>query len=180
MRSSSEERASLDDWVVIGEITKPFGLKGGLKIRPLTEDPGRFRRLAGAVLEAVDGTRQTCTIDEVRTDRDSVVLFCREIETVEQVERFVGGTVRIPGSEAIRLPQGSYFQHDLVGLQVYLEDGRYLGVIREIWPTGGNDVLVVRDGERERLIPAIKSIVIAVDLTEKRMVLRWMEGLLDL
>jgi len=171
---------SVDDWVVIGEITKPFGLKGGLKIRPLTEDPERFRRLAGAVLEAADGSRQTCTIAEVRTDRDSVVLFCREIDTVEQVERFVGGTVRIPGSEAIRLPQGSYFQHDLVGLQVFLEDGRYLGEIREIWSTGSNDVLVVRDGERERLIPAIKSIVVEVNLTEKRMVLRWMEGLLDL
>ncbi|MBI3596289.1 MAG: 16S rRNA processing protein RimM [Nitrospirae bacterium] len=171
---------SVDDWVVIGEITKPFGLNGGLKIRALTEDPGRFRRLAGAVLEAADGTRQNCTFADVRTDRNSVILFCREIDKVEQVERFVGGTVRIPRSEAIPLPQGSYFQHDLLGLRVVLEDGRYLGEIREIWPTGSNDVLVVRDGERERLIPAIKSVVAEVDLTGKRMVLRWMEGLLDL
>ncbi|HET6464858.1 MAG TPA: ribosome maturation factor RimM [Nitrospiria bacterium] len=171
---------SADDWVVIGEITKPFGLNGGLKIRPLTEDPGRFRRLAGAVLEAADGMQQTCTLVDVRTDRDSVILFCREIDKVEQVKRFVGGTVRIPRSEAIPLPPNSYFQHDLLGLRVVLEDGRYLGEIREIWPTGGNDVLVVRDGERERLIPAIKSLVVEVNLQEKRMVLRWMEGLLDL
>lgn len=171
---------SVDDWVVIGEITKPFGIKGGLKIRPLTEDPDRFRRLAGAVLEAADGTQQTCTVADVRTDRNSVILFCREIDNVEQVKRFVGGTVRIPRSEAIPLPQDSYFQHDLLGLRVYLEDGRYLGEIREIWPTGGNDVLVVRDGERERLIPAIKSVVVGVNLKENRMILRWMEGLLDL
>ena len=171
---------SADDWVVIGEITKPFGLNGGLKIRPLTEDPGRFRRLAGAVLEAADGMQQTCTLVDVRTDRDSVILFCREIDKVEQVKRFVGGTVRIPRSEAIPLPPNSYFQHDLLGLRVVLEDGRYLGEIREIWPTGGNDVLVVRDGKRERLIPAIKSLVVEVNLQEKRMVLRWMEGLLDL
>jgi len=171
---------SADDWVVIGQITKPFGIKGGLKIRPLTDDPGRFQRLPEAVLEAADGTRQTCTIAEARTDRESVILFCREIGTVEEVERFVGGTVRIPRSAMIPLPPGSYFQHDLVGLRVYLEDGRYLGEIREIWPTGGNDVLVVRDGERERLIPAVKAIVAEVDLTEKRMVLRYMEGLLDL
>jgi len=169
-----------DDWVVIGEITKPFGLNGGLKIRPLTEDPDRFRRLAEAVLEASDGTRQVCTIADIRTDRDSVVLFCREIDKVEQAKRFVGGTIRIPRSEAIPLPKDTYFQHDLLGLRVYLEDGRYLGEIREIWPTGSNDVLVVRDGERERLIPAIKSLVVEVNLQEKRMVLRWMEGLLDL
>jgi 16S rRNA processing protein RimM len=171
---------SEDDWVVIGAVTKPFGLDGGLKVRPLTQDPDRFRRLAEVVLEASDGTRQTCTIADVRTDRDSVVLFCREIDKVDQVKRFVGGTVRIPRSEAIPLPQDSYFQHDLLGLRVYLEDGRYLGEIREIWPTGSNDVLVVRDGERERLIPAIKSLVTEVDLKGKRMVLRWMEGLLDL
>ncbi|MBI3995155.1 MAG: PRC-barrel domain-containing protein, partial [Nitrospirae bacterium] len=72
------------------------------------------------------------------------------------------------------------FQHDLLGLGVYLEDGRYLGEIREIMPTGSNDVLVVRDGPRERLIPAIKAIVAEVDLPGKRMVLRYMDGLLEL
>jgi len=169
-----------DDWVVIGAITKPFGLKGGLKIHPLTDDPDRFQRLATTVLEAADGTRETCTVTEVRVERDSVTLFCRGIETIEQAERFVGGTVRVPRPEAVNLPKDSYFQHDLLGLKVYLEDGRYLGEIREILPTGGNDVLVVRDGERERLIPAIKSVVSEVDLPRKRMVLRFMEGLLEL
>lgn len=168
------------DWVVIGAITKPFGLKGGLKIKPLTDDPDRFQQLMTTVLEAADGMQQTCTVTEARVENGSVTLFCREIESIEQVERFIGGTVRIPRSEAVNLPKGSYFQHDLLGLKVYLEDGRYLGEIEEILPTGGNDVLVVRDGERERLIPAIKSIVSEVDLPRKRMVLRFMKGLLDL
>ncbi|MBI3810698.1 MAG: 16S rRNA processing protein RimM [Nitrospirae bacterium] len=168
------------DWIAIGAITKPFGLKGGLKIHPLTADPGRFRRLTTTVLEAADGMQQTCTVTEARVENGSVTLFCREIETIEQVERFVGGTVRIPRSEVVNLPKDSYFRHDLLGLKVYLEDGRYLGEIQEILPTGGNDVLVVRDGERERLIPAIKSVVSEVDLPRKRMVLRLMKGLLDL
>ncbi|MBI3995446.1 MAG: 16S rRNA processing protein RimM, partial [Nitrospirae bacterium] len=137
-----------DEWIVIGWITKPFGIKGGMKIRPLTDDPGRFLKLTTTVFEAADGTRQPCTVTDVRADHESVTLFCREIETVEQVERFVGGTVRIPRSEAVRLPPDAYFQHDLLGLGVYLEDGRYLGEIREIMPTGSNDVLVVRDGPR--------------------------------
>jgi 16S rRNA processing protein RimM len=168
------------DWVVIGAITKPFGLKGGLKIHPLTDDPDRFRQLTTTVLEAADGMQQTCTVTEARVEKRSVTLFCREIETVEQVERFIGGTVRIPRSEAVQLPKDAYFQHDLLGLGVYLEDGRFLGEIKEILPTGSNDVLVVRDGDRERLIPAIKLLVSEVDIPHKRMVLRFMKGLLEL
>lgn len=166
------------DWVVIGRITKPFGLKGGLRIHPLTDDPSRFLRLTTTVLESPGGTRLACTIAEARVERKDVVLFCRELETIEQAERFIGGTVRIPPAEVIPLPKDSYFQRDLLGLKVYLEDGRYLGEIREIWPTGGNDVLVVRDGPREYLIPAIKAVVAEVDLRMKRMTLRWMKGLL--
>jgi len=172
--------SSEQEWIVIGEITKPFGLKGGLKIRSLTNDPDRFGRLRETVLEASDGTRQTCTITEVRTDGKSVTLFCREIDSIERAERFIGGTLRIPPSETVQLPKDSFFQHDLLGLGVYLEDGRYLGAVESIWPTGGNDVLVVRDGARERLIPAIKSLIVQVDLPRKRMVLRFMEGLLEL
>ncbi|MBI3610556.1 MAG: 16S rRNA processing protein RimM [Nitrospirae bacterium] len=168
-----------DNWVVIGRITKPFGIKGGFKVRPLTEDPDRFRRLAKTVLESPDGTRQTCTIAEVRVQAGSVTLFCREMNAVEQVERFIGGTVRIPHSDVIELPKDSYFQHDLIGLEVYREDGRGLGRVEEIWPTGSNDVLVVRDGKQERLIPAIKTVVIEVDLKRKRLVVRPMEGLFE-
>jgi 16S rRNA processing protein RimM len=169
-----------DPWIVIGAITRVFGLKGGLKVRPLTDDPDRFLELDKAVLETADGMEQTCTLTEVRAVSGSVTLFCREIDTVERARRFIGGTVRIPRSEAVRLPIDSYFQHDLIGLAVYLEDGRYLGEVRSILPTGGNDVLVVRDGPRERLIPAIKSVVARVDLRDRRMILRYMEGLLEL
>ena len=179
-KSSSEDMTSDPGWVVIGAITKPFGLKGGLKIRPLTDDPGRFQQLTTTVLEAADGMQQACTITEARVGKGSVTLFCREIETIEQGERFIGGTVRIPRSEVVNPPKDSYFQHDLLGLKVYLEDGRYLGEVQEIFPTGSNDVLVVRDEERERLIPAIKSVVSEVDLPRKRMVLRFMKGLLEL
>lgn len=169
-----------EEWLVIGRITAPYGLKGGLKIRHLTEDPKRFLKLSTTVLEAPDGTCATCTVREVRVRNREVILFCRELNGIDQAEQFIGGIVRIPRSQAVSLPADTYFQHDLIHLKVYLEDGRYLGEIQEIWPTGSNDVLVVRDGDRERLIPAIKAVVSSVDLVRRRMTLRWMEGLLDL
>lgn len=173
------QRLSDDGFLVIGKITQPYGLMGGLRIWPLTDDPRRFQRLTETVLEAPGGIRQTCTVTGVRAEKKGVVLFCREFEKVEQVKQFIGGTVQIPPSEVVQLPKDSYFQHDLWGLAVYLEDGRYLGEIEEIWPTGSNDVWVVRDGPHERLIPAIKAVVAEVDLGQKRVTLRFMEGLLE-
>lgn len=168
-----------DDWIVIGEITKTHGLKGGLRVRPLTDDPARFHDLKTVRLQAANGSTRACTVTEVRSGPPGVILFCREFSRIEQVEPFVGGTVWIPSDEAIPLPEGRFFQHDLLGLKVYLEEGRYLGEIREIWPTGSNDVLVVREGSREHLIPAIKDVVLEVNLPEKKMILRPIEGLLE-
>ena len=172
--------ASDGDWVVIGKITKPFGLKGGLKIHPLTDDPGRFLELKSAVLEAPGGERQVCTVSDVRIDPKAVVLFCRELEKVDQTGRFIGGTVQVPLSEAVPLPENLYFQHDLLDLKVYMKDGRYVGEIKKIFPTGSNDVLVVRDGPREHLIPATQSVVAEVDIPGGRIILQDMDGLLDL
>lgn len=169
-----------EEWLVIGRIAKTHGLKGGLKIHPLTDDPGRFLKLTTAVLEAPDGSRQACTFSDVRVDHRTVLISCQELSGLEQAERFVGGTVQLPQSQAVDLPPHSYFQYELMGMEVYLEDGRCLGVVREILPTGANDVLVVRDGGRERLIPAIRSIVSEVDRSGRRITLKYMDGLLEL
>ena len=169
----------VEDWVVIGEITKPFGLKGGFKIQPLTFDKDRFSKLTMLVLTTPRGEWKNVTLSDLRVDPNSVVLFCKELIKVEQVKPFIGGTVRIPPSEMIELPEDSYFQHDLLDQKVFLEDGRYLGEIKEIWATGSNDIFVVRDGERECLIPALKSFVSRVDITRKRITVRWIEGMLE-
>ena len=177
--SLGEGIAEDGDWIAIGRVTKSFGLKGGFKVYPLTGDPGRFEGLAQIELASRDGLRKICAVTDIRIENKAVVLFCRELGKIEDIEPFIGAAVRVPREEAIPLPKDSYFQHDLLGLKVYLEDGRYLGEVKEILETGSNDVLVVRESKQEYLIPAIKSVVTSVDLERKRMVLHPMKGLLE-
>lgn len=169
---------SEEDGIVVGKITKPFGLKGGFRVQALTEDPDRFLNLTTVTLESPDGVRAPCLVSDVRVEPKGVTLFCREFTKVEEIAPFIGGSVRIPEAEAVSLPEGSYFQHDLLGMAVFLEDGAYLGEVRDILSTGSNDVLVVGEGTRETLIPALKSVVVRVDLKEKKITIRPMKGML--
>jgi 16S rRNA processing protein RimM len=87
--------------------------------------------------------------------------------------------VEVPARELPELESGRYYHFQLVGLQVFAADGRGIGVVREVLGTGGNDVLSVRDGDREILIPLIEDAVARVDLPAGRLVLKDLEGLLQ-
>ena len=87
--------------------------------------------------------------------------------------------IQIPEEDRIALPEGSYYQFEIKGLDVYLEGGRFLGKVTDILRTGANDVYVVGQGEKEYLIPALRSVVKEINLSEKRMTLHPMEGLLE-
>ncbi len=165
---------------MIGKITKPHGIKGAFKIYPLTDDPDRFAKLSNVVLVGPGGERRSCSIISVQRQNRMVILRCREMGLPVEIAPFIGGTIEIPEEEAINLPEGSYFQHDLVGMAVTLENGESLGEIREIWNAGKNDLLVIRNKDREILIPAVESMIVKVDMKNRRITIRPVEGLLDL
>ncbi|MBI5379769.1 MAG: 16S rRNA processing protein RimM, partial [Nitrospirae bacterium] len=99
-------------------------------------------------------------------------------ETSEAARSLVGGVIQIPDSEIPPLPEGQFYHFELLGLKVYTVEGAYLGEVTEIFPTGSNDVYVVRDGPRETLIPAIRNVIRVIDLRGKRMVIHPLPGLL--
>lgn len=109
-----------------------------------------------------------------------VILRCREMEQPEEIAPFIGGTLQISDEEAVDLPEDSYFQHDLVGMTACLENGECVGEVRDIWNAGKNELLVIRDKDREILVPAVKSMILKVDLKARRITIRPVEGLLDL
>jgi len=165
---------------VNGKITKPHGIKGAFKIYPLTDDPERFSRLSKVVLVGPGGDRRDCSIISVQRQNQMVIIRCREMEQLEELAPFVGGTLQIPDEEAIELPEGSYFQHDLVGMSVTLENGERIGEIKEIWNAGKNDLLVIRGKNREILVPVVESMIVKVDMKNRKITIRPVEGLLDL
>ena len=152
------------EWVTIGKIVAPFGLRGELKVRTFTDIPNRFVTLDAIYLSP---GYVSYTIEGVRPYKgeDMVLLKLRGIDDATAAEEVRGGELCVPLSALPQLPPDSYYQHDIIGLQVFNLDGTVIGVIDDIMPTGGNDVYIIKapDG-KQILVPAIKDVVKQIDL----------------
>jgi 16S rRNA processing protein RimM len=111
--------------------------------------------------------------------RDAFVLKLRGIEDKEAAARMVGASVWLPSGTMKQLPDGEYYWHEIIGLQVVTEDGQPLGTIESVFPTGSNDVYVCRKDNKEILLPAISDVVRKVDMERRIMVVRLLKGLTE-
>jgi 16S rRNA processing protein RimM len=169
------------DLVVIGEITRPHGLRGELRVMPTTDRPERFGELAACVLwDPSRDKRETRRIVQARRHGGSVLVSLEGIESVEAARSIVGRLLAVPISEALPLPPGQFYPWQLEGAQVTTEDGRDVGRVARIEGSGAQNLWVVRDGDREHLIPAVPDIVLEVDIAAGRVVIRPPDGLLEL
>ncbi|MBI2157551.1 MAG: 16S rRNA processing protein RimM [Candidatus Rokubacteria bacterium] len=167
--------------VVIGEVARAHGLRGELRVKPLTDRPERFERVTRCVLwDAARDARELRRITGVRRQGEAVLLTLHGCETVEDAQALAGRLVALPEAEALPLPPGSFYPWQLEGCRVVTEDGREVGRVAGIERGPGQDLWVVRDGTREHLIPAVAEIVVDVDLAGRRVVIRPPDGLLDL
>jgi 16S rRNA processing protein RimM len=169
------------DLVVIGEVTRPHGLRGEVRVTPYTDRPERFEGLGECVLwdEASDA-RVVRRITRARRQGEVVVLALAECESVEAATALVGKLVALPRAQALPLPPGHVYPWQLAGCRVVTEDGWAVGELSRIEPSPAHDLWVVRGAGREHLIPAVAEIVVDVDVDARRVVIRPPEGLLDL
>lgn len=158
--------------VAIGVIEKPFGVRGEMRVRSLSDVPGRFEGLTRVTLEAPSGAVKETTIRSVREMNGSYVLGMDVCSTPEEAGLFRGWTLKIPQGSAPPLPQGQYYEYELIGLAVQDEAGRPMGTLEAILKTPGHHVFVVRGEQGEVLIPAAKDVVAAVDVSKKTMTIR--------
>jgi 16S rRNA processing protein RimM len=153
-----------EEWVTIGKIVAPFGIRGELKVRSFTDIPDRFVALDAVYLSP---NYVSYTIEGVRPYKgeDMHLLKLCGIDDANAAESLRNSDVCVPLSALPQLPPNSYYQHDIIGLQVFHIDGTAIGVIDDIMPTGGNDVYVIKapDG-KQILVPAIKDVVKQIDL----------------
>ncbi len=166
------------EWATIGTIVAPFGLRGELKVFPLSDIPDRFVSLSTVCL-GPDHARYT--IESVRPYKGEMVLLkLSGIDDATLAETLRDHALYIPVSELATLPPDSYYQHDIVGLQVCKMDGSVVGVIGDIMPTAGNDVYVIKGEEgKQFLIPAVKEVIKQVDLIRHVMYIDPIKGMLD-
>ena len=166
------------EWATIGKVVALFGVRGELKVRLLTDIPNRFAELE-SVHVGLDHTLQR--IQGIRPYKsEMIVLKLEGIDDANAAEALRNQDLSIPLSNLAKLPPDSYYQHDILGLQVITLDGRNLGTIVDIIVTGSNDVYSIKTpGGSQLLIPAIKDVIKQIDLIRHTMHIDPLPGLLD-
>jgi 16S rRNA processing protein RimM len=166
------------EWATIGKVVALFGVRGELKVRLLTDIPNRFAELESVHI-GPDHTLQR--IQGIRPYKsEMIVLKLEGIDDANAAETLRNQDLSIPLSNLAKLPPDSYYQHDILGLQVITLDGRNLGTIVDIIVTGSNDVYSIKTpGGSQLLIPAIKDVIKQIDLIRHTMHIDPLPGLLD-
>jgi 16S rRNA processing protein RimM len=165
--------------IIIGRIVKPFGVKGEMKIEPMTDFPERFTGLRSVHLVSPAGKETLCEIQAVRYAGSAPYIRFSGFDTPEKAKALNGWFIKVPEEEAVPLPEGTYYWFELMGMEVVSESGETLGSIVDIFETGSNDVYVVKQGRKEVYVPATREVIKQVDRKEKRMVIHLIDGLIE-
>ena len=165
------------EYLAVGRVLRPHGVRGGLMVRAYSE---AIRSLEPDSPVLLGEDRRPEQVQSIRPHRGQFLLYLRGCSDREMAETFRDADVQVRLEDAAPLPEGVYYHWQILGLQVVTEQGQSLGELVEILETGANDVYVVRDAAgRERLLPAIRSVVAQVDEQAGRLVVRPLPGLLD-
>ena len=172
---SSSTSSPTSDLLAVARVMGVRGLKGELRVMPLTDAPERLALNASVLVEGEETPRR---IVGAGPSRQGVVLYLDGITDRDAAAAVVGRHLLMP-SAAPELPAGTYWWHDLEGLEVVDESGRSLGRLEEVFRAGSNEVYRVVGEEGEILVPALHSVVTAIDLDAGRMTIRdpadWLE-----
>lgn len=169
----------MEDFLRVGVITRTHGVRGEVKVYPTTDDPRRFLDLK-EVFTGPDNDR-SLSIENVRFFKNLVILKFTGIDDMDTAAGLVRSELYIPRSEGVPLEEGEYYIADLIGMDVFSDEGEHLGTVKDVLETGANDVFIVdRKGAGQLLLPYITECVLDIDPASSRMTVHLMEGLLDL
>jgi 16S rRNA processing protein RimM len=161
------------EFLIVGYILAPWGIRGEVKVEVVTDFPERF-----APQKIVYLNTSPLEIESCHPHKQHLVVKLATIDSVEDAEKLRGQALTISRSELYPLPEGQYYTFQIIGLKVVTTEGKLLGRITEIMTTGSNDVYIVEGKRGEILIPAIEDVVKSIDLAKSKMVIEAIEGLL--
>jgi 16S rRNA processing protein RimM len=162
--------ASQPDFAVVAEIVAPFGIKGEVKANVLTDFPDRLAGRKSVYLQAKDEKPRLVKLRGIRFHQGQALLTLEGCADRNAAEALRGTLVQIPARDMAPLPDGAYYLHQIIGLEVVGLDGEAWGRISSVLQTPSNDVYVV-DGERGQfLLPAVPDFVQSVDIEHGRIV----------
>lgn len=168
-------------YLEVGKIINTHGIAGELKIMPLTDDPKRFDKLKWIYISPkISDEMKKYDVVRVRYHKNFVIMKVKDIDDLNTAEKYKEQFLIVDRKDAVKLPKDTFFICDLIGMEVFDEEGKSLGFLKEVLQTGSNDVYVVKgDNSREILIPALKSVVKKVCFEENKMEVILPQGLID-
>ena len=154
----------MESLIEIGQIVNTYGIKGFVKVVPFTDDISRFSNLKSVYIEFKNNKIKTFEVEQVKYAKNLVLLKLKGIDDINMAEEYKNCYLKIDRKDAVKLPKNSYFIIDLLGINVYTEENEFLGKIIEVYPTGSNDVYVVKSEDgKQVLLPAISEVIKNVD-----------------
>ncbi|HIX48267.1 MAG TPA: ribosome maturation factor RimM [Candidatus Mediterraneibacter caccavium] len=167
----------MEQFLQVGVISSTHGIRGEVKVFPTTDDPMRFKKLKKVFLDT-GRERLELEVQSVRFFKQFAIVKFKGIDNINDIEKYKGKGIFVPREDAVPLDEDEYYIADLIGMEVFTEDGHF-GVVKDVMETGANEVYIIESDEHgEALIPAIRQCVLDVNVEEKKMKIRLMDGLI--
>lgn len=167
----------MEQLLQVGVISSTHGVRGEVKVFPTTDDVRRFKKLKNVILDT-GREHLPLEVEGVKFFKQFAILKFKGFDNINDIEKYKGKSLLVDRKNAVRLQKDEYFVADMIGMEVYTEDGERFGTLKDVMETGANDVYIIdmTDG-REVLIPAIKQCILKVDVENARMDIHLLEGL---
>ena len=165
--------------LLVGKVIGPHGLGGLLRIWAFAGSNASFLDAGSVLLRSVSGETREYTVIDIRPHRNAFLMKLEDVQSIDAAEKCRDADIFV-NKEVLDRSDDEYFWYELLGLNVYLDTGQYMGTLSEIIPTKAHDIYVVREGDKEVCIPAIYEVIRDVDVANKKMVISALEGLLEL
>ncbi|MFQ5638725.1 MAG: ribosome maturation factor RimM [bacterium] len=169
----------LPDRISIGFVERAHGLKGEVRVKPLTDSPVRFNKLSRVFVELRSGNLLTFEIRKVVISGSHIFLCFKGVETREAALELKGASIQVHRKEVLPLKEDQFYIFEILNFEVLTTQGESLGWVAEVMDLSANAVLVVKKGLREFLIPMIRDVVIEINKQKKVIIIDPLEGLLD-
>ncbi len=165
-------KSSEPEFITVGRILSPWGIKGEIRVEVVTEFPERF-----ALSSNLYVNRQPVTINRCSWHKGKAIIKLHTINSAEDAQRLRGQFIEIHHSQLKPLPEGQYYHFQLIGLEIWTIQGELLGNITEILTSKSNDTYIVHGDKGEILIPAIEDVIKSINLDAGRVIIEPIEGL---
>ena len=163
--------------LLIAKIVGTHGLKGTFKVYSYAESLFVFKPDSLILIRNTKGYEEFHVVNWAKPHKQIILLSLKGISTITQAEPLIGSELFISKAKLPKLEDGTYYWFDIIGLSVFTIDDEYIGRVGSIIPTGSNDVFVVKNLDKEILIPGIESVVLSIDFNKKIMTVNLPDGL---